>query len=135
MTRINVVPVQELCDEHLRAEFREITRIPSHIIKCDYLPNLEDQPADYVLGSGHVKFFYDKIYFIKMRFYDLQDEMTKRGFKADKGLMSFFHRCPARLYKDYTPTAQALTLNRKRIQKRWPKNAHYHGIRWNDLEV
>ena len=32
MTRINVVPVSELCDKHCLAEHREITRIPNTIV-------------------------------------------------------------------------------------------------------
>ena len=31
MTRINVVRPEELCDEHLFAEFREMTRIPNKL--------------------------------------------------------------------------------------------------------
>lgn len=31
MTRINTIPVQELCDSHILAEIREITRIPNTI--------------------------------------------------------------------------------------------------------
>lgn len=32
MTRINVIPVEQLTDQHLRAELREITRIPSCVV-------------------------------------------------------------------------------------------------------
>lgn len=32
MTRINVVPPSELCDQHLLAEFRELTRIPNGVL-------------------------------------------------------------------------------------------------------
>ncbi|OYQ73494.1 hypothetical protein B9T20_07170 [Wohlfahrtiimonas sp. G9077] len=33
MTRINVVDVETLCDQHLLAEHRELTRIPNDIVK------------------------------------------------------------------------------------------------------
>jgi len=40
MTRINVVPVEELCDQHLFSEHRELTRIPNGIrdgkLKTEY---------------------------------------------------------------------------------------------------
>ena len=31
MTRINLIPPKELCDQHLLAEFRELTRIPNAV--------------------------------------------------------------------------------------------------------
>ncbi|HGJ5874346.1 MAG TPA: pyrimidine dimer DNA glycosylase/endonuclease V [Arsenophonus apicola] len=33
MTRINVIPPNELCDQHLLAEHRELTRIPNYNVK------------------------------------------------------------------------------------------------------
>lgn len=54
MTRINVVPVEELCDQHLLAEHRELTRIPNAVARGRF--SLLGQPADYKLGEGHVRF-------------------------------------------------------------------------------
>ncbi|WP_084023089.1 pyrimidine dimer DNA glycosylase/endonuclease V [Xenorhabdus hominickii] len=34
MTRINVILSSELCDQHLLAEHRELTRIPNDISSC-----------------------------------------------------------------------------------------------------
>lgn len=61
MTRVNLVPVKELYDQHLLAEHREIKRIPNLIKQWKY--NFVWQPKKYKLWSGHVKFFY--IYIIK----------------------------------------------------------------------
>ena len=36
MTRINLVPPEELCDQHLLAEHRELTRIPNAVAKGKY---------------------------------------------------------------------------------------------------
>jgi hypothetical protein len=49
MTRINVVPVTELCDKHLLAEHRELKRIPNRIVKGKF--TLKDAPTEYVLRS------------------------------------------------------------------------------------
>ena len=48
MTRINLVPPAELCDQHLLAEHRELTRIPNAVAKGKY--HLKGQPAEYKLG-------------------------------------------------------------------------------------
>ena len=37
MTRINVVQVQELCDQHLLAEWRELTRIPNGVVTGKFI--------------------------------------------------------------------------------------------------
>lgn len=50
MTRINLVPPEELCDQHLLAEHRELTRIPNAVAKGKY--HLKGQPAEYKLGKG-----------------------------------------------------------------------------------
>ena len=36
MTRINLVPPAELCDQHLLAEHRELTRIPNAVARGHY---------------------------------------------------------------------------------------------------
>lgn len=33
MTRINLIPPEELCDQHLLAEHRELTRIPNAVAR------------------------------------------------------------------------------------------------------
>ena len=59
MTRINLVDPSELCDQHLLAEHRELTRIPNAVARGRF--SLVGQPADYKLGEGHVRFFFDKL--------------------------------------------------------------------------
>ncbi len=124
MTRINVVPVEELCDQHLLAEHRELTRIPNAVAKGKF--SLEGQPRDYKLGEGHVRFFFDKLGYLKKRYTDLHNECLMRGFNVT-------NRWPSEittpgvsyLLKDYTPTPEALALNRERITIRMPKAARF----------
>ena len=121
MTRINVVPVQELHDKHLVAEYREIHRVFKLARKC------KDAPKQYVLGTGHVKFFYDKLFFIAKRQKELYVEMKHRGFKPNltplidqegENMISKVLADKWALWNDYVPTKEALELNRKRIAER-----------------
>lgn len=71
MTRINCVDQELLTDQHLFIEFREITRVRNLARKLkDY--------GNYVMGEGHVKFFYNKSVYLAKRLVDIQAEMDKR---------------------------------------------------------
>lgn len=122
MTRINLVPPAELCDQHLLAEHRELTRIPNVVAKGKF--SLEGQPTHYKLGTGHVKFFFDKMQFLKRRYEALHDECLSRGFNVkniwpESGLEN------PELWKDYEPTETALLENRERIKIRMPEKARF----------
>ena len=63
MTRINTVPVTELVNLHLMAEFRELPRIFTDVRKRmakGQQPSDINQPSEYKLGTGHCMFFMDK---------------------------------------------------------------------------
>lgn len=121
MTRINVVPPQELSNLHLLAEYREITRIPNNIRKSLSRKgksfDMSEIPPEYVLGTGHVKFFYDKGLFLSSRYEKILEEMISRGFNPKFRDSSIFF-VDERFYKDYTPTEKAIELNRQRIKER-----------------
>ena len=123
MTRINVVPVEELCNQHLFAEFRELTRIPNSIASGKMQVQYRDAPLKYTLGTGHVKFFADKLLFLKKRYDNLYQELIKRGYSCT-------YIWPDELPKysvwlDYVPTEEALEINRARIKERLPVNAKW----------
>lgn len=123
MTRINVVPVGELCNQHLMAEHREMTRIPNMLNSGKLQVVYRDAPTEYTLGAGHVKFFVDKLGFLKKRYDALHQELLCRGYSVS-------HIWPSSLPKyailgEYTPTAEALSVNRERIKERLPKNAKW----------
>lgn len=77
MTRINVVPVQELADQWLLAEYRELPRV----IKRDF--DITDAPERYKLGKGHVKWAKKYAYWTMTRYFQICDEMNYRGFKVN----------------------------------------------------
>lgn len=117
MTRINVVPVTELENKHLLAEYRELPRV---LKLCRKLDNKE-RVKDYVLGPGHVKFFYDKILFLKKRQDSIIDELLSRGFNLNFTNTEDFTKVPKDFYNDWEPTENSIQLNRQRIKERLNK--------------
>lgn len=123
MTRINVVSVTELCDQHLLAEHRELTRIPNDIVKREGNVPLSTAKA-YLLGAGHVTFFRNKLKFLKSRYDALHQECLDRGFNV-------VYKWPdkaseyAELWQDYVVTEEDILLNQKRIQERMPENPRF----------
>jgi deoxyribonuclease (pyrimidine dimer) len=121
MTRINVVDPKELTVKHLVAEYREITRLPKNLqtaLNRKTSPfSLKEIPSEYVLGKGHVKFFFDKMLFLKKRFESLVDEMLQRGYNPTYRDSSIFET-EEQFMNDYTPTDEAIKINRERIQDR-----------------
>jgi hypothetical protein len=121
ITRINVVPTAELTTKHLVAEYREITRLPNNLRQSLSRAkpfSMSEIPTTYVLGTGHVKFFYDKMLFLQRRFEDLVNEMLSRGYNPTYRDSSIFIPENKVFYNDYVPTEEAMRLNRARISER-----------------
>lgn len=122
MTRINLVPPSELCDQHLLAEHRELTRIPNAVAKGHF--HLNGQPEDYKLGEGHVRFFFNRLLFLKNRYALLHQECLARGFNVQNRWPDTLPE-DAALWQDYVPTVAALAANRARIAERMPQKARF----------
>lgn len=61
MARINVVHPTVLTDQHLMAEYRELTMVMGSLKRSLNSKNgLPPIPAKYTLNAGHVAFFYNK---------------------------------------------------------------------------
>lgn len=126
MTRINVVPVAELCDQHLLAEHRELTRIPNGIMEGKLKLEYPDRPAEYTLGTGHIKFFTNKLRFLYARYQLLDQECIARGFAVQHIWPSrLMNSTTLRYWDDYRPDNRALRLNRARIEERMPAKARW----------
>lgn len=126
MTRINLVPPSELCRQHLIAEAHEIVRIFGLARKAqwDVMRGKVEIPKEYVLGTGHCKMFYNKLKFIHERYLSLTQEMRNRGYNVNQiPCNELLDKIDKKLYQDYTPTKEAIELNRKRIAERMPKSA------------
>ena len=116
MTRINVgILPRELSNKHLIAEHREIKRIPNCISKGKY--NMDGQPNRFKLGTGHVKFFYDKLSYLKDRYVLLYTECVRRGFNV-QNYINAWDDIPEELMGGYIPTEN----DRKLIQQRIIEN-------------
>jgi deoxyribonuclease (pyrimidine dimer) len=121
MTRINVVPVQELCNKHLFAEWRELPRINKYIKKSLNSKKTIEIPPEYVLGTGHVKFFYNKLGYIVSRYEELTKELLKRNYNIETRplVLDFMTN---QYWNDWAPSDKDMELNRQRIKDRMPKN-------------
>lgn len=112
MTRINVIPVSDLCDQHLLAEHRELTRIPNGIISGKLQASYSDAPTEYTLGTGHIKFFVDKLDWLHIRYGYLRDECLYRGFFVTDRFPEIWAETSG-----YSVTPAAIALNRARINQ------------------
>lgn len=129
MTRINVVPPECLTDKHLLAEYRELPRIftatrtlTSQGVTADEYLAKNFIPKNYVLGTNHVKFFYNKISFLYKRYKDIVHELENRNFKLDYEMISSIllhcQEIDASYYGEYKPTPEDMYLNMARLAKR-----------------
>ena len=126
MTRINLVPPEELMDQHLFAEFREIKMVPKSLRRSIAARGRADVlrkvPVAYTLNTGHVSFFYDKGAYLRKRYEALKAELLRRGFNFNQDSPldpdGVFDALDERFRKDYDPTPEALALVRARIAEK-----------------
>ena len=105
MTRINAdIDPKLLKRMHLLAELREITMIPAalsrSLMTSSKLIVLSRIPKKFTLNTGHVKFFYNKLEFLKNRFDRLADEMERRGYNPDRNRRTAFDGFPIQIKKN-----------------------------------
>lgn len=121
MTRVNLIDPALLTDQHLFAEYREITRlfalVGNALDKHQADDVIQKIPSDYRLGTGHVLFFYDKLGFIEHRYFALRDEVVARGFKVTlkDDITKFRKIIPERFYQNYAPNKAELALSIGRL--------------------
>lgn len=121
MTRVNLVPVEELTRLHLQGELTEITRVFGLARKAqfDIIRGRRKLPLAYTMGDGHVMFFYNKLKFIALRYQSLVDEMLRRGYKPNRiSTEDLMSGIDYRLFNDYVPTPEALAISWGRINER-----------------
>lgn len=85
MTRINTWHPRWLSDQHAAAERKEINQLLWHYANSVWVRDGRTckLPETYRLGTGHVRFFYDKLGFIKKRWDLLTVELLRRDFKLE----------------------------------------------------
>lgn len=163
MTRINLVPVKELTDQHLFAEFREIKMVPKSLgrsikaatarVRVDvlketrtdlplHLPTagkedlLRRIPKEFTLGKGHISFFYDKGAYLHERYWKLKAELRVRGVRFNE--QSVFDpdgvmECNE-FWNNWTPTPEALLIIRTRIAEKIAMKPSWYRYEGKPLE-
>ncbi len=125
MTRINLVPVDTLCDQHLLAEHRELKRIPNCLIKGILQYDYDDRPSTYVLGAGHVKFFTNKLAWLWKRYNELHGECLARGFNVSYQFRNMELEHYGFPLEDWLPTPPEVAINQARITECMPKKPRF----------
>lgn len=127
MTRINLVPPSSLCDQHLLAEHREITRVPNYVLRRLSLgkPIVTSGLEDYTLGTGHVRFFYDRLDFLKKRYDRVHHECQRRGFNVSYHWPEEMIGVPRKYFGEYQVTAPALKISAERVAAKMPAKARF----------
>jgi deoxyribonuclease (pyrimidine dimer) len=125
MTRINCVPPQQLCQQHLVAEYRELPRIFQQAWKSyERGETIDDprNPTQYTLGTGHVRFFYLRLGYLIVRQTIIIAEMQRRGITTNFGppKRTEFIALPDEWFGDWVPDEEAILINMERIIDRMP---------------
>jgi deoxyribonuclease (pyrimidine dimer) len=123
MVRINLINPKCLADQHLIAEYDEILMLLGYVKRYPTL-NLNKIPKEYHLGKGHIKFFKDKLLYLKRRHELIKKEMQNRGFKTNKtiNLQSF----KKELKNDWKPNIRDKNIIKKRLIQKLKKKPRYY---------
>lgn len=141
MTRINLVHVQELADQHLMAEYRELPRVfnavRKHVQDGKRVNDFKINPI-YLLGTGHVTFFYNKLQYLVDRHMQLVQECLRRGINIQNIEPNDISDIPTEFCHNYTPCIKEVELSRQRLiekLKMKPKWYKYTNVTLPDYVV
>ena len=113
MVRINLINPEKLADQHLIAEYNEILMLLGYVKK---FPLAKDIPQEYILGPGHIKFFKNKLFYLKKRHELLKKEMLKRSFVPTKTIdLREFNK---ELHNDFVPSEKDFEIIKARIKEK-----------------
>lgn len=130
MTRINLIPVAELSDQHLIREYNELPRC----IKQDI--NTDDAPRIYKLGGGHMKWGKKHSTFLLNRYMQLCDEMIYRGFKVNYPYLNLYEYYESTVEDKnknwYDVSSEDIELSRDRIIEKIEKKFDWY--RWTNRD-
>jgi len=137
VTRINLVPPEELSDQHLVAEYREIFMIGSSLQRSLRSPNWEKTkksiPKQFTLNKGHVKFFYDKGKYLSERYDELIKEMKKRQMSPNPLRTFKKEQWPDELFNTWRPNDYDLKVVRTRIEMKIKLKPDWY--KWNGKKI
>lgn len=129
MTRIDIINPACMFDQHIVSGYREIPRVVTKVRNLLKTKSIEEIlkriPNDYVLGTGHVSYFYDKLLFIKKRHDLLKLEGELRGFNL-KAIAIDLEGIPEVFKKDFAPSEKNVILNISRIGEKIVKSPNFY---------
>ncbi|AXC39011.1 UNVERIFIED_ORG: endonuclease [Escherichia phage CMSTMSU] len=135
MTRINLVHVKELADQHLMAEYRELPRVFGAVQKhVQARKRVRDFKINstYLLGSGHVTFFYNKLLYLQKRHIEIVNECLRRGMKIQNielnDISGFL-----RSFADYVPSDSEIKMSRERLIEKLQMKPKWY--KFTDVEL
>lgn len=124
MTRINVVPVRELSDQWLLAEYHELPRCIKQEI------NTTDAPEQYCLGKGHMKWAKKHSVWLMNRYHGLCNEIEYRGFNINypfyKLLEVYFKTVLLENDNDYSIKDKDIHINQQRLIEKYNLKPNYY---------
>jgi deoxyribonuclease (pyrimidine dimer) len=120
----------ELKRVHLVAELREITMVPAALRRSLKTKRpteiLTTIPKTFTLNAGHVKFFYNKLEFLRKRFSELSNEMERRGYIPNRSRIIAFDGFDKIWYGDWDSSRADDDLVRERIALRISQKPHLY---------
>lgn len=141
MTRINLVHVADLADQHLFAEWREIKMVPAALRRSLKTRNIDDIlagiPKRYTLNKGHVTFFFNKMLFLYDRYNELTEELDTRGYKLTYHDLNFiFFRDIPEVFRtqEWEPNDDDKKVNIARILLRISEKPDWYKFQGEKLE-
>lgn len=138
MTRINLVSPKELTDQHLMREYQELPRIVGLVRKAIHKgrkPSDFKIAHDYILGSGHVTFFYNKLEFLRKRQLSLIAELLVREYKIVHQEGLDLYNIPNEWKGDYIPTNNGLMLSRERIREKILMKPQWYKYKGRPIDI
>lgn len=122
--RINIIPVEELSDQHLIAEYNEIKFSTFYYRRSKGTKKGIDKSRIsklYTLNKGHAYMWYDKFSYIERRMEELVIEMKNRGYKVNYPKLDMMGIDEEWNYGDFKPTKECIKINVERIVQRIEK--------------
>lgn len=102
-----------LTDQHLVAEYREITMVYGNL-KLNKFQIKNTIPSSFTLNEGHMNFFKDKLLYLVKRHKALIEEMRARGFQTNLSHPNIDY-VPRTLKNDWTPSEDDSKIIKQRI--------------------
>jgi len=104
MVRINIINPKYLTDQHLIAEYDEMLMLLGYVKRypaIKFIKGISEIPESYTLNKGHMKFFKNKLKYLKIRHELLKKEMRNRNFVTNKTIN--LNKYPSSLCNDWKP--------------------------------